>query len=671
MNKEIRQDILLMILVFGLLFIGIIAYDLTGARVKQKNQESAESKNLFILNHYAYSLLRILVNNDRGTLEAEYNRLSGVMDTDLSESPRIEALVLEAIENLNGIRQEEPIRIYNMKLHEKKVEKIILDQVIPAAPGQLAEPKALSRAMAALIRNDFNFSNYSGNILGHTAFSGRQIWPLEHQDVEIINKLYKKTINLHAAVLENSNEAADMALPPDGCKSLIESHKIPDSAARHHILMALAEDYHSLPPYWYYRAVSAAAAAVNIAGGAYDKQYIDDFKHCLDYYERHYKIFKNDEQYADLLMIDLLITPYSTQETRKQLALIMASGRDLSTKRLFAGLALMRSGLYADAVIYLQNNIDDERYKAVSGILMAEALTAKKDRAGLWRLLNRVMPDETVSNQEKLYYLSKISDEVALKRFLPQINGIKIVDAPGLSGHETLLLILPAGWVFDTQKSLDSTLVIGDRNIKPIRAGQSQDGNYTSLLLSGVTADDNQKGDMDGRQISLNLATEYLPLTIKGKLLAGKGGPKSQRQAESAREAALSASLEEMISEATANLGLEVSRPNQARTAGFPPGNKTKPERDGSRLIIEEISTNGSCWHLVNGDSLQPCPGSGEAAIKRGTGNYRIHNNARALSRPGSFWFPRSINQPSISFTRPFSLVIFSQILTVSKAVSA
>lgn len=610
MNKEIRHDIFLVILVFGLLFIAITAYDWASSKEEQKQQKFAESKSLFILNHYAYSLLRILATNDRGVLEAEYDRLSGGLDADLSENPRVAALILETTESLNGIRQEEKIRRYNTRLHEKKVEKIILDQVVPAAPGGLVEPRALSRAMAALIRNDFSFSNYRGSIMGHQALSGRQIWPLDHKDVETINKLYKKIIHLHAAVFENSNAPANMALPPDGCKSLIESHKILDSAARHQTLLALAGDYESLPPYWYYRAVSAAAAAANAASGAYDKQYIADFKFCLDFYERHYKIFNNDEQYADLLMIDLLMTPYSTEETRRQLALIMASGRDISTKRLFAGLILMRSGLYSDALIFLQSNIDDGQYKTVSGILMAEALKAKKDRAGLWRLLDKAMSDETVSNQEKLYYLSKISDEVTLKKFYPQIDGIKIVTAPDLSGSESLLLILPAGWTFAAQEDLDSTLAINGQKIKPVRAGHSQDGHRVSLLFAHIAADDSQPGSPDGTRISLDLATEYLPLTIQGRLLdASRDGPVNHRLGESGREAPMSPPMEEMISEAMANLGLEASTLNPARTAEFPSGDKIESGEDGSRLIIEEISTSGSCWRLENGDSLSLCPG--------------------------------------------------------------
>lgn len=589
MQNKKHRDIYLLLSVFALLFILVMIFGASDSAKEKTFHRTDDFKSLAALNQCLFSLARIMAFNDVGVLDAEYERLSEVLNPEEIKNSEVFAAVMETVESLNSLRQEENIRRSNARLNSKKLEKIILERIIQARPDK---PEAFTAAMSSVSRNYFIYANYRSGMLGSRGTEARQSWPLGLAEMDSVQKLYQQLLKLCSKLARESNAPEKWQPPADG-GSLIEAMRIADPSVRHQAFADLADDYQHLPGYWYYRAATAADANSKFP----DRRYAADFRHCLEYYANHREAFANDDYYAGLLIIDLIVNERSADETRSSLALITGGGRDLPSKRLFAALALMRRELYGDAADCLRPNLQGEELAVVSRALATESLAIKNDRAGLWRMLDQVLNDEAVSKQEKLYCLGKISDEIALKKFMAEARDIKILLTRDAAGAEIMLLIMPAGWRLNEAGGTDSRLNLGGQVIAAEQTGPGANGGHI-IMFKNSSGQPFPLTDGQARELTVEVGTEYFPLKLKFAV------PAARRTVDRRPDRADNSRMEAMIAEAVESLGLEAENKKQP-PAGPAPRKGRQVKRP--EFILEEISTIGSCWEVGREDSLSPC----------------------------------------------------------------
>ncbi|MDL2259986.1 hypothetical protein LJB99_03830 [Deltaproteobacteria bacterium OttesenSCG-928-K17] len=565
-----------------------------------------EARAIAALGHGAFALAKISAFNDRVVLEDELRLIYDNLNPRGISDPKAASLMINLENTLTSYRLNDEAGKKIVQIYDKKMEQGLMNAMgrvglvsindanrsgkdllsKGAGPGTSLSAAALS-AMSA---SNSAFADYQRDMVSYQVYLNENDWRLNPTEAGVIAELGEMFAAAYGAALEQYDSSAKWGGGSSLFQNLIAAGSAPDAATRHRILARTEDDYRFIPVYWFLRAEAAAAAHRERPSIDYSQ----DLSHCLAEYEKYRGFFKRDEIYAAILMLELSTFIYPSAEVEKKLAQVMEQGtEDPAPRRIFAALLCLQQGLFDKSASFLQANMNDRRLEAVSRTLMAEALGAKGDRPALWRLLDGAMNDKTVTNQEVLHYLGKISDQMVLQRFMPEVDGIKVMADPNLFGPDALVLTLPKRWRLIGQANLNSTLNAGGRLIRTSKAGVAAGGEYVNLLFEDAFRQEELLESGRSLDLYFELATEYFPVHFSGRLAV------REKEAEPIQQE----TDDYYAADRPATTGLW--EPGYYDEDAPPP-----PPRPVIKEIVftpGEISTVESCWSLDDAYRLTPC----------------------------------------------------------------
>ncbi|MDR2881933.1 MAG: hypothetical protein LBV29_08575, partial [Azoarcus sp.] len=333
----------------------------------------------------------------------------------------------------------------------------------------------------------------------------------------------------------------------DQIDDLLKTAKESDPATRHRNLIRLEKKCEFIPAYWYYRADAAHSALQKEGEG----NFAEDIALCLERYGSFAGFFRKDPLHGSLLMFHMATMQLSPEVVYKYLNdLVEPFPRDAS-KRLFAALTCIRYGFYDEAAEHLQANIDLKQFEVVSRTLLTGVYEKKKNTDGQIALLQKLMEDESTSNQEILFQLGEISvGEQFLRRIVPEVSAIALkVESNLLYRLDDLLLTLPARWLLAENDLALATLYIGNHKVTPTKLKMEKEGENVAITFERIVDRKRMlKGDVV--PLKIEVPTTHFPLIVTGRLEPVTEKNKLGELAGEALETLKDSKVGELVSEA-------------------------------------------------------------------------------------------------------------------------
>jgi hypothetical protein len=454
-------------------------------------------------------------------------------------------------------------------------------------------------------------------------------WNMTTEAITEINELNKLLIDTYWHILQDSDARDEWRLTLSQLDALINAGKEPDNAKRHRMFARLETDSRYIPMYWYYRAQAAHAAAMDTP--ANQAAYARDIRACAEFYEKYRGFLRRDELYSSILMIDMTHNEYPDDTVHQRLQHIVDNDPQDSTKRSFAALTCMKHGFFDEAIEHLLVNLDAKKFEVLSRRLMADALAAKQDPHGLQALVFKSIQDDSVSNQEVLYQLGKLSAGCTMEPFKPALEGIKVKVDKSIIGDADLQLRLPQKWIMANKDNSKPSLSLADRlrstslakmpaalwsaakNTVDVElpstltlAGQvhmpqkitasSDDGGWVYLYFEKVLDFDAVLAMPEGQEVCFDLRTEHFPIHLRGRLVpanAGEEGTWLDSVADSAKEG-----IADAVKNTAGFLGKALPDAwNKSKTDEDETDSRTEQPKN-LVFVLDEVCTTETCLRL-------------------------------------------------------------------------
>jgi hypothetical protein len=355
-------------------------------------------------------------------------------------------------------------------------------------------------------------------------------------------------------------------------------------------LVRLEREFEFIPVYWYYR----ADAALGASNSGKEKKYADDIAICVRRYEKSKGFFRRDTLYASLLMLDVSTFSYSGEELERKMKTILEQDPRDPSRRLFLALTYVRYGLLDEAKEHLQSNLDARKFEVVSREIMADIYASRRDTASMRSLLEKIMNDQSASNQEILNLLGKVPEERLVQKFLPEILAIRLEVQTSLLGFgkADAALVIPKRWVLASDMWRSTSLRLGSKGAhNPVRLQTDKDRASIQLLFKDLFETKDIVNSAEPLLLEVDMPTEYFPLHLVGKFSLVPSDKPPGKLSSAKRSAAKG------VSALTAKIGL---------------GDDKAGEKAGVELmpifVLNRIKTPDSCFDIdVETQKLSVC----------------------------------------------------------------
>ena len=485
--------------------------------------QSNSLKSIIALNYCTFSLSKIEKYNDRIVLDEEYTNIINSINLKNIPEQKIIDIIKQLMDTMTSFRLSEMEKEKLFREYEKVQQKAVMDIFVSlggAVPGSLslvALANPVSAGLGVLAAGRSVYSTYSDYQRLTTTSKERldeHSWNMTKDAIHAINELNKSFLETYWSILRESDIPDKWRITSTQIDALLESAKEPAPAVRHRVLVRLEKECGFIPSYWYYRADAAHSAFQKGEKG----DFAADISFCLERYASFAGFLRKDPLRASILMFHLASAQVSPEDAGKYLAEIVEPFPMDASKRLFAALTCLKYGFYDKAVEHLQANIDLRQFEVASRTLLAEVYKEQQNTDAQRVLLQKLLKDESASNQELLFHLGKASeDEQFLKRMLPEVSGITLHVESSLYGQDDLLLSLPTRWLLVENAANLTSLRIGEQKITPTRMDLGKDGKNFVLVFEKAV---NHKELLGTKSlpVTIELPTSHFPLIVTGKL---------------------------------------------------------------------------------------------------------------------------------------------------------
>lgn len=274
--------------------------------------------------------------------------------------------------------------------------------------------------------------------------------------------------------------------------------------------MRLEKECNLIPEYWYYR----ADAANDLLIKNNNPELVFDIEQCIERYRSISGMLRKDKTLASLQMLHLSSATMTPEQAKEEIDQIVDAFPLDASKRLFAALTSLKYGLVNDAIEHLNANLDMRQYEVISRKLLSDIYQDRHEEQKVVALLEKLMKEDSISNQEKLYHLGKLSrSEKFLQELAPQLSAINLEIKPGFIGKDDIEIILPIRWELLEETALPSMLRIIGKEI-PSSEKAMKDGNIRIKFKDAL-----EKTELEGKTsvpVEAVIQTRYFPLTVVG-----------------------------------------------------------------------------------------------------------------------------------------------------------
>lgn len=499
-------------------------------------QEKEAEQNVRALNHFNMSLYKIAHYNNKAVLDEEYDTINNDIKLDSIGDKKLVSIIQELMDALTSCKISEMERAKMHAAYQDMQEELILnilrdggsavgrgliEGAMTSSQGFLVG--GLAGAAAGLIASTPSIASSVAKDCNKLALQQQKIedfeWKLDIAKLNALNKLNKKFLSTYWEFLHDANVPDNLRISEKQITSLLEVNREKEPEIRYRMLARLEKECGNIPSYWYYRADAAHDILVK-EENADDPQHarlVSDIQECLEQYKELAGMLRKDNTLASLLMLHLSSAPLAPEEAKEKLDQIVEVFPLDASKRLFAALICLHYGLNDDAVEHLNANLDMRQYEVISRKLLADIYQNRHEEQKAITLLQKLLRDDSTSNQEILYHLGKLSQAGEFMRNLePQLAAISIEIKPSLVGDDDIEIIMPMKWEILEDTSVPTIIKIDGRELASNDIDVTKDKKIIITFKKVVkSADLVQKLAVP---VNAEIQTRHFPIILQGTI---------------------------------------------------------------------------------------------------------------------------------------------------------
>lgn len=344
-------------------------------------------------------------------------------------------------------------------------------------------------------------------------------WNLDVDKLKSLNELNKKFLTTYWDFLHNSDIPDSLRISEKQIANLLEVTKDKNPSSRYRTLVRLEKECGNIPNYWYYRADAAHDVLKTTKGieSNLEEKLVSDIQDCLARYREIAGMLRKDTTLSSLLMLHLDTANLTPEDAKSEISQIVEPFPLDASKRLFAALTSLKYGLTDDAIEHLNANLDLRQYEVISRKLLADIYNERKDEQKEATLLNKLISDDSTSNQEILYHLGKLrAHEKFMASLEPQLSAIEMRVKPNIMGDDDFEILMPIKWEIFENAQIPSTLKIGNKVLKSDGLELTKDKKISLSFKKAVK--DSELAALHSVPILAEIQTRHFPIIIEGTM---------------------------------------------------------------------------------------------------------------------------------------------------------
>ncbi len=444
----------------------IIYFVVTGLLLPHLNTSKcyAEEDDAFLailaLNYCHFSLYKIIEYNDRIVLDEEYNNIINNINLTKINDAELIVILKELMDVLTQFKLDERSKEKLLKQYEKNVEKALYSMMSTMASNGWEVAKGAGTqnwgaCAVSLAQAGTAYMDYRNSIEAYRDVLDEAVWQLEGGAIERINESNKKFLETYWQFMKKYNAPDKWRLTQEQFGDYLTILKDKDDAKKYRNLLRMEDEFHSFPPYWYYR----GAAAQKIGKR-------EDVLNCYTMYDNTRKgFFRQDKSYSSVVMLKVVETDYQNRKEvlNEDLVKVIRQDRKDWRKRLFCAYKFIEYGDLEKAKEHVQANIDNNKAVSVSRKALGDIYFLENDKSHLQKLIEKTIADDTASNQEVLYLIGKLPADKLVEKIRAQIVNIAADIDTNMFGKDDLVLLIPQKWILDDPENLSMKLQVNTK----------------------------------------------------------------------------------------------------------------------------------------------------------------------------------------------------------------